>query len=192
MSAVALVHSREATERRATKTKTDAAAVQQSSPDSAFQLLDRAAHAVISQATLGLSPAALGGAFFDWWGHLAFSPGKQAELIQKAIAGAVDNLAFAAQAASGSPGDPSERALPHDDRFRAPEWRTFPFNVYAHNFLSIERWWEAATTHVRGVSQGHDDMANFTARQLLDIVAPSNFIGTNPEVLAHTRAEFGR
>ena len=46
---------------------------------------------------------------------------------------------------------------------------------------------EAATTHVRGVSQGHDDMANFTARQLLDTVAPSNFIGTNQEVLARTR-----
>ena len=100
-------------------------------------------------------------------------------------------MAFAALSASGSSGDPSERALPHDDRFRAPEWRTFPFNVYAHNFLSIERWWEAATTHVRGVSQGHDDMANFTARQLLDTVAPSNFIATNPEVLARTRAESG-
>ena len=140
---------------------------------------------------MGLSPAALGGAFFDWWVHLAFSPGKLADLAQQAIIGAADNLAFAAQSASGSPGDPSERALPHDDRFRAPDWRAFPFNVYAHNFLSIERWWEEATTQVRGVSQRHDDMANFTARQILDTVAPSNFIGTNPEVLARTRAESG-
>ena len=81
--------------------------------------------------------------------------------------------------------------MPHDDRFRSPDWQAFPFNVYAHNFLSIERWWGAATTHVRGVSQRHDDMANFTARQLLDTVAPSNFIGTDPEVLARTRAESG-
>ena len=192
MPSVALVHSRDTVAPPASKTAAEGTAVRDSSSDTAFQVLDRAAHAAISHATLGLSPAALGAAFFDWWGHLAFSPGKQVDLAQRAIAGAADNLAFAAQSASGSPGDPSERALPHDDRFRAPDWRTFPFNVYAHNFLSIERWWEAATTHVRGVSQGHDDMANFTARQLLDTVAPSNFIGTNPEVLARTRAEFGR
>jgi polyhydroxyalkanoate synthase subunit PhaC len=191
MSSVALVRSRDAAPSQKNKAVADTAGVNKSSSDTAFQVLDRAAHAAISQATLGLSPAALGGAFFDWWGHLAFSPGKQADLAQRAIAGAADNLAFAAQAASGSPGDPCEHALPHDERFRAPEWWTFPFNVYAHNFLSIERWWEAATTHVRGVSQRHDDMSNFTARQLLDTVAPSNFMATNPEVLARTRAESG-
>ena len=191
MPPVALVHSRDTVAPRGGRTTAEGTAVQGSSSDSVFQVLDRAAHAAISQATLGLSPAALGGAFFDWWVHLAFSPGKLADLAQQAIIGAVDNLAFAAQSASGSPGDPSERALPHDDRFRAPDWRAFPFNVYAHNFLSIERWWEEATTHVRGVSQRHDDMANFTARQIFDTVAPSNFIGTNPEVLARTRAESG-
>ena len=191
MPRVALVHAGDAVVPQAGTIAAEGSAVQESSSDTAFQVLDRTAHAAISHATLGLSPAALGGAFFDWWAHLAFSPGKQAELAQQAIAGAADNLAFAAQSASGSPGDPSERALPHDDRFRAPDWRAFPFNVYAHNFLSIERWWEAATTHLRGVSQGHDDTANFTARQLLDTVAPSNFIATNPEVLARTRAELG-
>ena len=191
MSPVALVHVRDTPLSRKSNAVVDTAGVDKSSSDTAFQVLDRAAHAAMSHATLGLSPAALGAAFFDWWGHLAFSPGKQVDLAQRAIAGAADNLAFAAQSASGLPGDPCEHALPHDERFRAPDWLTFPFNVYAHNFLSIERWWEAATTHVRGVSQGHDDMANFTARQLLDTAAPSNFIGTNPEVLARTRAETG-
>ena len=191
MPQVALVHSRDTAVSQEIKTAAEAGAGEKPPPDTAFQVLDRAAQAAISQATLGISPAAMGEAFFDWWVHLAFLPGKQAELAQQAIAGAADNFAFAAQSAFGSPGDPSERALPHDDRFRAPDWRTFPFNVYAHNFLSIERWWEAATTHVRGVSQGHDDMANFTARQLLDTVAPSNFIVTNPEVLARTRGNSG-
>ncbi len=191
MPPVALVRARDTVVPRASKTAAEGTVVRESPPDTAFRVLDRAAQAAISRATLGVSPAALGGAFFDWWVHLAFLPGKGAELAQQAIAGASDNFVFAAQSAFGSPGDPSERALPHDDRFRAPDWRTFPFNVYAHNFLSIERWWEAATTHVRGVSQRHDDMANFTARQLLDTIAPSNFIVTNPEVLARTRAESG-
>jgi polyhydroxyalkanoate synthase len=148
-------------------------------------------HAAISQATFGLSPAALADAFFDWWVHLALSPGKQIDLTQLAAAGAADNLAFAARCVIGSPSDPFERALAHDERFRAPDWRVFPFNAYAHNFLSIERWWDAATSDLRGVSQRHDNIANFVARQLLDTVAPSNFIATNPEVLARTRAESG-
>jgi poly[(R)-3-hydroxyalkanoate] polymerase subunit PhaC len=81
--------------------------------------------------------------------------------------------------------------LPHDERFRVANWQTFPFNVFVHNFLAVERWWEEATINVRGVSQRHDEMAAFTARQILDTVAPSNFLITNPRVLERTRAEGG-
>jgi poly[(R)-3-hydroxyalkanoate] polymerase subunit PhaC len=45
--------------------------------------------------------------------------------------------------------------------------------------------------NLRGVSQRHDEMAAFTARQILDTVAPSNFLFTNPQVLERTRAEGG-
>jgi poly[(R)-3-hydroxyalkanoate] polymerase subunit PhaC len=189
MAAVTLVHSRDKAAPAQIKTAAAQSTAKEPSPESPFQLLDRAEHAAISRLTAGLSPAALAGALFDWWVHLALAPGKQVELAQQAVAGAADNIAFAAQCAVGAAGDPSAHALPHDDRFRAPDWRTFPFNLYAHGFLSIERWWDAATSHIRGVSQRHDDMANFTARQMLDTVAPTNFVATNPEVLARTRAE---
>jgi polyhydroxyalkanoate synthase len=159
--------------------------------ETAFQVFDREVHAAISRTTADLSPSALVGAFFDWWVHLALSPGKQVELAQRAIAAAADNVSFAAQSTFGSRRDPCERALPHDDRFRATAWQAFPFNLYAHNFLSIERWWDSTTSKIRGVSQRHDEMANFIARQILDTVAPSNFIVTNPEVLARTTAESG-
>jgi polyhydroxyalkanoate synthase len=56
----------------------------------------------------------------------------------------------------------------------------------------VERWWEAATTQVRGVSQQHENVVTFTVRQLLDTAAPSNFPFTNPEVIARTRVEGGR
>jgi polyhydroxyalkanoate synthase len=145
----------------------------------------------MSLFTAGLSPAALTQAFFDWHVHLVVSPGKRLELAQRAIDAAVDSWTFGLRSALGSPGEPHTCALPHDMRFRAPNWQNFPFNVYAHNFLAIERWWEAATTNLRGVSQRHDEMANFTARQILDTVAPSNFLLTNPRVLERTCAEGG-
>jgi polyhydroxyalkanoate synthase subunit PhaC len=191
MSAVALVHSRDTAESQDIEIVAQEATAENLCSDSSFLAFDRSVRAAISHVTAGLSPAALVKAFFDYWLQLALSPGKQLDLTRRAMIGATDNFTFAARSALGPPGDPSERARPQDDRFRAPEWMTFPFNILAHNFLSVEHWWEAATTNVRGMSQRHDEMATFVARQILDTVAPSNFIVTNPEVLARTRAELG-
>jgi polyhydroxyalkanoate synthase subunit PhaC len=191
MVAVALVRSNEPAKRADAKNAAANNAAPRLASDSPSQILTRAVHAAIAQATSGLSPTALVEAYFDWCSHLLLAPGKLIDLSRQATDAAMDNFAFAAQAVTGSLTDPCERALPQDDRFRAEEWSTFPFNVYAHSFLSVERWWDAATTHVRGISQRHDEMATFVARQMLDTVAPSNFVVTNPEVLARTRSEFG-
>ncbi|MCI0417870.1 MAG: poly-beta-hydroxybutyrate polymerase N-terminal domain-containing protein, partial [Acidobacteria bacterium] len=46
--------------------------------------VDRLLHAGFGRMTLGLSPASLLAAYFDWGVHLATSPAKQQELIEKA------------------------------------------------------------------------------------------------------------
>jgi polyhydroxyalkanoate synthase subunit PhaC len=155
------------------------------------QDLDRAVRAGIAKLTGGLAPTALASAYFDWAVHLAASPGKQIELAGSAIAAAVENGQFAARCARGGAADPCRCALPQDRRFRATEWQRFPFNVYAHSFLSIERWWEQATTGIRGVSKQHENAVTFAARQLLDVAAPSNFLAGNPVALARTLASHG-
>jgi polyhydroxyalkanoate synthase subunit PhaC len=144
--------------------KADPAPTAEPPSEPAFQTLDRAVRAAVAQVTFGLSPAALAGAFFDWFVHLALSPGKQIDLVRRAIAHGADHCAFTAQSALHLDANACARALPHDDRFRAPAWQTFPFNVYAHSFLSLERWWETATTDVRGVSQRHDQMVEVVLR----------------------------
>jgi polyhydroxyalkanoate synthase len=116
---------------------------------------------------------------------------RQATRTTEAVKSGVENLVFAANCAGGNAGDPCQQALPQDHRFRAPEWRHLPFNVYAQSFLSAERWWEAATTGIRGLSKPHQDMATFAARQLIDVVSPSNFVLTNPQVLARGQVEGG-
>ncbi len=155
------------------------------------QIMDRAAHAGIAQFTAGLSPAALLSTFFDWGINLALAPGKQLDLARHAINSLVSSVAFLAQSTRSDTCDPCQRALPQDTRFRDPAWQTFPFNIYVHNFLSIERWWEAATTGIDGLSKQQEAMLTFAARQLLDTVAPSNFILTNPLVLERTRTQLG-
>jgi polyhydroxyalkanoate synthase len=191
MAQIALVHSRD---------ETQPAPVLPSAPPPApaaagenpFLDLDRAFRAGIGRFTAGLSPAAVGGAFLDWAVHLAVSPGKQLSLAANAATGLVENLNFAAHCTTEAGRDPCACALPHDNRFRAPAWQRAPYNVWAHAFLSVERWWESATTQVRGVSKQHEDVVTFALRQLLDTVAPSNFPLTNPDVVERTRAEGGR
>jgi polyhydroxyalkanoate synthase subunit PhaC len=153
--------------------------------------LDRSFRALVARYTGGVSPAAAGSAFFDWAVHLAASPGRQLELVNHALEGALVNIDFALQCALGCKDSPCDLASPNDDRFRAEDWTTFPYNVCAHSFLSVERWWEMAASGVRGVSKRHADVVTFAARQLLDTVAPSNFVLTNPQVLARTRHEKG-
>lgn len=44
--------------------------------------LDRAVHAMLGKATLGISPAAIALAYADWASHIAIAPGKQMQLAQ--------------------------------------------------------------------------------------------------------------
>jgi polyhydroxyalkanoate synthase subunit PhaC len=159
--------------------------------ETASSTLDRFFAAGMAQFTAGVSPRALAGAFFDWAAHLALSPGKQLDLAGQAATGAFDNLANAWRLMLGSDGDPAESSLPQDGRFRHPAWRSAPFNLYAGAFLSVERWWEAATAGIHGLDKRHEAMATFTARQILDTFAPSNFVPTNPVVLETTVREGG-
>jgi polyhydroxyalkanoate synthase len=75
---------------------------------------------------------------------------------------------------------------PEDRRFADPEWRRWPFNLYQQSFLLMQQWWQAATTNVRGVSRHDEAVVSFIARQLLDVIAPTNFPLTNPEILRET------
>jgi poly[(R)-3-hydroxyalkanoate] polymerase subunit PhaC len=131
-------------------------------------------------------------AYCDWAVHLFLSPGRRLELADEAAAGARD-IAFGSwRCLLGAAMDPCECALPQDERFRDPAWHTLPFNAYARAFLSIERWWEKATSGVRGVSREHAAAVTFAARQMLDTLAPTNFLPTNPQVLTRTLEERGR
>ena len=112
----------------------------------ALQAFDRRLHAAFGGVTAGLAPSALIGAYLDWATHLLIAPGKQAALAAQALGAIADHSAYAASCITGKAEDPCLCALPHDNRFRSPEWRSFPFNVYAHGFLAMEKWWEAATS----------------------------------------------
>jgi polyhydroxyalkanoate synthase len=156
------------------------------------EIFDRAAHAAIARLTAGLSPMALAGAYTDWVAHLAASPGKQLQLWEKAARKSVRLAGYVGRClVQGGTAPPCIEPLPQDRRFRANEWQRFPFNLIHQTFLLQQQWWYNATTGVRGVSRHHEAVVEFVARQLLDIVSPSNFVVTNPEALDATFRQYG-
>jgi polyhydroxyalkanoate synthase subunit PhaC len=126
----------------------------------------------------------------DWATHLAVSSGKQHELAQMALR---EWNAWFRYVQSASTGEcaPCVYAHPRDKRFAHAAWSKIPFNWMSQAFLLNERWWAGAMTGVRGVSRHHEEVVAFTTRQWLDMWSPSNFIMTNPEVLAQTVASGG-
>lgn len=161
--------------------------IRSSEPTEGF---DRWLHARIGRLTGGVSPAALLLAYTDWLSHLALSPAKQAELVAKAWRKA-SRLALYLPHAAQPGAAPCIEPLPQDRRFAAPAWRQWPFNTVSQAFLLTQQWWHNATTGVRGVSRHHEDVVTFITRQLLDVVSPTNFVPTNPEVLQRTAQTLG-
>jgi polyhydroxyalkanoate synthase len=145
---------------------------------------DRALHAMLARLTGGISPAALLLAYTDWLSHLAVSPQRQIEIAQEAL---VDTKRFCDAAQRFfSPGQGPWSLIkpqPQDKRFGRPEWEQPPFNLMAQAFLLGQRWWHNATTGVRGVAKQNEAIVEFSVRQMLDVMSPSNFAATNPEVL---------
>ncbi len=153
--------------------------------------IDRLLRASLGRLTMGFSPAALQLAYLDWALHLASQPGKQGQLVNK-MGRKVGRFARYCAQSQAEGGEPCIEPLVQDRRFEAEEWQRWPFNLIHQSFLLTQQWWHNATTGVRGVSPHHEEMVNFVGRQMLDMVSPSNFLLTNPELLSQTVEERGR
>jgi polyhydroxyalkanoate synthase len=154
-------------------------------------VVDRSVHAATSRFTAGLSPMAFAEAYLDWCSHLAFLPGKRMRLVEKAAKKAARLGLYAMRRSAGLESQPCIEPLPQDRRFDDPAWRSPPFDLVYQAFLLTQQWWHNATTDVRGVTRRHEAMVAFATRQMLDVWSPSNFVATNPEVLAETARSGG-
>ncbi|WP_257538437.1 alpha/beta hydrolase [Sphingobium sp. CFD-1] len=148
--------------------------------DGIAETLDRAAIAGMAQMTSGLSPATILQAFSDWGMHLAGSPGKQLQLAAKTTRKFMRLGEYAVRSIGDHDAAPAIEPLPQDRRFVDPAWKEAPFSLIAQAFLLNQQWWHAATTGVAGVTRHHEDMVAFGTRQILDTMAPTNFVATNP------------
>ena len=144
--------------------------------------LDRAANAHLARFTLGVSPYGVASTFFSWWIHLMGNPGKQIQLMEKAARKAMRLGIYAGSLARNSETEPCIEPLPHDHRFDHEGWQQWPYNLIYQNFLLTQQWWYNAAADIDGVSQHEEQVVSFITRQMLDLISPSNFVATNPEV----------
>lgn len=159
------------------------------------ETMDKSVHAIMARFTSGLSPTALLEAYADWGMHLAMSPGKQTQLIEKAVKKTqrlANHAGHCVSAAGQGESSPCIDPLPQDKRFRGEAWQKWPYNLLYQSFLLNQQWWYNATTGVRGVTKQHENVVEFATRQMLDVFSPSNYLLTNPELLEQTRQEGGQ
>ena len=161
------------------------AAAQRPVNEAATQRLDRLLHADLAQLSGGLSPVSLALALADWGWHLTLSPGRQLELAALATRLAHDTL-------GAQPGDGALPAGSNDDdpRFRHEAWAQWPFHLMRSGFRNSEAFWREAAC-APGMTAHHSEMTKFFARQWLGMVAPANWLPTNPVVLQDAVASGG-
>ena len=79
---------------------------------------------------------------------------------------------------------------PGDKRFSDPEWSSNPlFDFLRQAYVITTRWANGLVDNAEAVDPGTREKANFYLRQIAGAVSPSNFIGTNPELLRTTLSE---
>jgi polyhydroxyalkanoate synthase len=144
--------------------------------------------AQLATVTGGIAPDDYVVAWWDWYLNITKDSQKPSTLAAAALQGALDTWQFALQAGTGTPLAPSS----DDARFAGAPWSQWPFNVYTRAFKNWASWWQQAVTDVPGVAEKNTKLMGFMGDQLLEAASPSNFLGTNPELLETTRAESGQ
>jgi polyhydroxyalkanoate synthase subunit PhaC len=80
-----------------------------------------------------------------------------------------------------------EADAPKDKRFKHPEWsENAIFSFVKDSYLVAAKSILSAVREVRGMDDATARKVDFYTRQFVDALSPSNFVATNPEVLAAT------
>jgi polyhydroxyalkanoate synthase len=148
--------------------------------------------ATLARWTGGLSPQAFGGAWINVLTRLAVAPGRQAELARSALQKSLALAQFAGGALRTGNQAPEADGTPYQDRYADPAWAKFPFNVMAQAFLATSDWARDSVRKLPGADPAAEKIVGFTVREGLELIAPDNYLPTNPQLLQKTMQENGR
>jgi len=79
-----------------------------------------------------------------------------------------------------APEDPG----PQDRRFKSDLWETHPyFNFIKQQYLMSSEAIQNAVRDIDGLDEGDKRRVEFFSRQIIEMMSPANYLGTNPEAL---------
>jgi polyhydroxyalkanoate synthase len=88
---------------------------------------------------------------------------------------------------AGEPAPPVAEPDPKDKRFADPEWSSNQFfDFLKQAYLLTVKWADHLVKNAEGIDPHTLQKADFYTRQIVNAIAPSNFVLTNPELLRET------
>jgi len=101
----------------------------------------------------------------------------------------LDLWATAVRRMAGEEARPVAQPDPRDRRFADPEWSTNQFfDFLKQAYLITVNWANHLVKDANGLDPLTQQKADFYVRQIINAIAPSNFVLTNPELLRETLA----
>lgn len=157
--------------------------------DETVEGIDSQLRASIGKLTNGMSPMQLILAYSDWLGHLAMAPAKRLQLLQS-LAEKVLQLSITA---AKTVMEKTDETLPQTSSlFKHELWKKPPFNMLARGHLATMDWLKELSTDIPGMDPSNTELVGFINEQIFQILSPSNFPLSNPEVLKTTWDEKGK
>ncbi len=122
----------------------------------------------------------------DYWLR---DPQRALELQSSLGKAYLDLWASAAKRMAGESVEPVAAPEPRDKRFADPEWSTNQFFDFVKQaYLLTVQWANRLVQDAEGLDPHTRHKAEFYLRQIINAIAPSNFVLTNPELLRETIA----
>src|SRR5580692_5162682 len=117
---------------------------------------------------------------------------RSSDLQTKIAKGYLDLWGSAVRRLAGEETMPAISPSPRDKRFADPEWKSNQFFDFVMQLYLLSAQWAQDLVHnADGIDPHTRKKAEFYVQQILNALAPSNFVLTNPEVLRATLASNG-
>ena len=141
-----------------------------------------------SDSSLGMAdPLNIGEAFFQMTAKLMADPAKLMEAQMSLWQDYFSLWQNTARRLLGEDTRPLVEADKGDRRFKDELWeQNEVFDFIKQSYLLTSRWVQGVVNNVDGLDQQTAKKVDFSTRQFIDAMAPSNFLATNPEVLRAT------
>ncbi|MCC5987028.1 MAG: class I poly(R)-hydroxyalkanoic acid synthase [Pararhodobacter sp.] len=119
-----------------------------------------------------------------WWTEMAQNPSKMFEHQVGYWGKTLKHFIEAQEALARGQLAPPEDNTPDDRRFTNPLWKTHPyFNYIKQQYLMSSQAIEEAIESLETMDAREKRRLEYFGKQIIDMMAPTNFLGTNPDAL---------